>query len=544
MSAATSAAVPVLHDLRRAAVVAGQRDDGDAREPLLDVEQRRRVGAVPAVDRLAVIADEADVGATVADGVEQRELQRVEVLRLVDEQVAEPPAHDVGERARRAACSSARAPADRRSRRRRGVASTRCTPTTRRRRLSPSSVLRRRALPRGLAEALGLDHPDPGPVEVGHDRGRVAAQPRLGQHLADQAMAIGGDDRGRGVRSSALGRATGAARRRGTCPTRSVAHVQPAQPPAQLAGRVTRERQGQHVLRVGRAVVDAARDASGQDRRLARSGGGDDRQRRRVGRDGEALLGIETTQQPLVLVEPNGCGRRARSRARLRASDPRPLRHDRATVGAMTFAKKNLNPNETVALDMHPHWWYFAGPAVSLVGRHRPRRHPGVGTDISGTGGDVLKVLVIALLVIAALWLIVRYLKWITTYFVITSHRLIFRTGVLGQERHRDPARAHQQRQLPPEHPRAPARRRRPADRVGRRGRPEPVHRHPPSRSRAAPDPRADGEHGPAPRQLRATPTVASSGSPSNSSGSKAMLQRGTLSLEEFEAQKRKLLDT
>jgi uncharacterized membrane protein YdbT with pleckstrin-like domain len=99
----------------------------------------------------------------------------------------------------------------------------------------------------------------------------------------------------------------------------------------------------------------------------------------------------------------------------------------------MTFAKKNLNPDETVALDMHPHWWYFAGPAVSLVVVIILGGILAWGANISGTGGDVLKVLVIALLVIAALWLVVRYLKWITTYFVITSHRLIFRTGVLAK---------------------------------------------------------------------------------------------------------------
>ena len=35
---------------------------------------------------------------------------------------------------------------------------------------------------------------------------------------------------------------------------------------------------------------------------------------------------------------------------------------------AMTFPKKNLNANETIALDMHPHWWYFAEAAASLLG--------------------------------------------------------------------------------------------------------------------------------------------------------------------------------
>ena len=34
----------------------------------------------------------------------------------------------------------------------------------------------------------------------------------------------------------------------------------------------------------------------------------------------------------------------------------------------MPFPKKYLNANETIALDMHPHWWYFAEPAWSLLG--------------------------------------------------------------------------------------------------------------------------------------------------------------------------------
>ena len=38
---------------------------------------------------------------------------------------------------------------------------------------------------------------------------------------------------------------------------------------------------------------------------------------------------------------------------------------------------------------------------------------------------------VIALATLA--WVIVRYLKWRTTYFVITSDRLIFRNGVIGK---------------------------------------------------------------------------------------------------------------
>jgi uncharacterized membrane protein YdbT with pleckstrin-like domain len=37
------------------------------------------------------------------------------------------------------------------------------------------------------------------------------------------------------------------------------------------------------------------------------------------------------------------------------------------------------------------------------------------------------------LIVLSAIWLVVRYLKWVTTHFVITSHRLMFQTGIIGK---------------------------------------------------------------------------------------------------------------
>ncbi|MEK7423900.1 MAG: PH domain-containing protein [Actinomycetota bacterium] len=97
----------------------------------------------------------------------------------------------------------------------------------------------------------------------------------------------------------------------------------------------------------------------------------------------------------------------------------------------MSFSQKNLNPNETIALDMHPHWWYFAGPAVALVGALVFEIF--VLTLDKGDTRDVLGYLALALIVFTAVWLVARYLKWTTTYFVITSHRLIFRTGVIAK---------------------------------------------------------------------------------------------------------------
>lgn len=98
----------------------------------------------------------------------------------------------------------------------------------------------------------------------------------------------------------------------------------------------------------------------------------------------------------------------------------------------MTYPQKNLNPNETVALDMHPHWWYFAEPAGALAASVV------LGIIVLVKAGDsnagkAMKWLVLALLVLTAVWTLVRYLRWLTTVFVVTSHRVIFRAGVLAK---------------------------------------------------------------------------------------------------------------
>ena len=98
----------------------------------------------------------------------------------------------------------------------------------------------------------------------------------------------------------------------------------------------------------------------------------------------------------------------------------------------MPFPKKNLNADESVALDLHPHWWYFAGPAATTFAV------VGLGIVLlakgpDGTGGDVLRVVVIAGIVVSAIWLLMRYLQWVTTHFVITSSRVVFRTGVFAK---------------------------------------------------------------------------------------------------------------
>jgi uncharacterized membrane protein YdbT with pleckstrin-like domain len=97
----------------------------------------------------------------------------------------------------------------------------------------------------------------------------------------------------------------------------------------------------------------------------------------------------------------------------------------------MPFPRKLLNSYEEVSVDLHPHWIYFAEPMLSLLGS--------IVLAIlvlllpSGTGRNILSIITLALIVVSAGWVILRYLKWSTTNFVITTHRLIFRSGIFAK---------------------------------------------------------------------------------------------------------------
>jgi uncharacterized membrane protein YdbT with pleckstrin-like domain len=97
----------------------------------------------------------------------------------------------------------------------------------------------------------------------------------------------------------------------------------------------------------------------------------------------------------------------------------------------MPYPKKLLNDYETVALDLHPHWWYFAEAVLALVGSMV------LGVLVwAFLDGDAEKILIwisLALIVVSAIWLVQRYMKWSTTNFVITSDRIIFRSGVVAK---------------------------------------------------------------------------------------------------------------
>jgi len=94
----------------------------------------------------------------------------------------------------------------------------------------------------------------------------------------------------------------------------------------------------------------------------------------------------------------------------------------------MPYPKKLLNDFETMALDLHPHWWYFAEAALALLASIA------LGVVVLVMDADSwIRWVALALIVISLAWLLARYIRWVTTNFVITSDRVIFRHGIIAK---------------------------------------------------------------------------------------------------------------
>ena len=94
-----------------------------------------------------------------------------------------------------------------------------------------------------------------------------------------------------------------------------------------------------------------------------------------------------------------------------------------------SYPEKLINEGETVVLDLKPHWWFFwkhilvgAGLIVIL----------GLWLAFQPDSAVLKYVLVIAIL-IYVVFVVVKYLTWTYTHFVLTDRRVISRSGIISK---------------------------------------------------------------------------------------------------------------
>ncbi len=92
------------------------------------------------------------------------------------------------------------------------------------------------------------------------------------------------------------------------------------------------------------------------------------------------------------------------------------------------FPPKLLNKDEEVILDLRPHWWRIF-PSSALLGASIVL----AVIVLAATGNEALRVLSGLLVLAALLWFVGRYILWTSENFVVTSERVIHRSGVIAK---------------------------------------------------------------------------------------------------------------
>jgi uncharacterized membrane protein YdbT with pleckstrin-like domain len=100
----------------------------------------------------------------------------------------------------------------------------------------------------------------------------------------------------------------------------------------------------------------------------------------------------------------------------------------------MPFPKRLLNTGEEIAADLHPHWLFFFGPVMGFGASVLL----GIVVLVAGPDDGGLRTFVrwlaLLALVISAVWLLVRYLRWMTTNLTITNDRIVYRYGLVAKQ--------------------------------------------------------------------------------------------------------------
>ena len=91
----------------------------------------------------------------------------------------------------------------------------------------------------------------------------------------------------------------------------------------------------------------------------------------------------------------------------------------------MAYPQKLLNSGEEAIVDLHPHWWFFVKEVLFLI------ISLALAIVVALTAGDgsiagVLTWITIVMVTFASLRFALRWVSWVTTYFVVTTDRVVF----------------------------------------------------------------------------------------------------------------------
>jgi len=94
----------------------------------------------------------------------------------------------------------------------------------------------------------------------------------------------------------------------------------------------------------------------------------------------------------------------------------------------MPYPTENLHPQERLVLDLRPHWWTFTPSLAALVAAVAA----GIWV-LAATDNQPLRVVMAVVVLAILVWFVTRYVQWYTTELVLTTDRLIYRSGVIAK---------------------------------------------------------------------------------------------------------------
>jgi uncharacterized membrane protein YdbT with pleckstrin-like domain len=93
----------------------------------------------------------------------------------------------------------------------------------------------------------------------------------------------------------------------------------------------------------------------------------------------------------------------------------------------------NLSAGEDIVFDLHPHWSRLAPPVLVLLVTCLLAGF-GVALIPHGGGQAIERWILVGVAVIVVFWFtVLPYLRWLTTRYVLTTDRLVIRTGILAR---------------------------------------------------------------------------------------------------------------
>ncbi len=98
----------------------------------------------------------------------------------------------------------------------------------------------------------------------------------------------------------------------------------------------------------------------------------------------------------------------------------------------MPFDASNLHRDEQIVLDLHPHWIMLVKGVVILV----VTIALGIWVltwELSGTTEQIVKTAAGIAIIASLLYMLQRWIAWISTNFVVTTDRAIYREGIVSK---------------------------------------------------------------------------------------------------------------